>query len=308
MRIRGDKAPELVTGLVTNDVLALQPGQGQYAAALTAKGKICADVRIFREEAGLLIDASPRAAPGWHEMVKKFINPRLAPYEDVTAQTVDIGIFGQTARALAAHVTTISAELLATLPPYGHLQFPINDEMGSIACIPDIDVEGFELFLPADTSEGVTKMLVAAGAVRGSQTLWDIARVEAGRPEWGIDMNDSTIPQEANLDEFDAISYTKGCYIGQETVARVHFRGHVNRMLRRVKFVCGAPPPSGAELVDEEGKVVGELRSVTISPRLGGVGIAMVRREFGNGTTLEARWQNGSCSVQLQANEKGATV
>ena len=121
-------------------------------------------------------------------------------------------------------------------------------------------------------------------------------------------MDDSTLPQEANFDELGAISYTKGCYIGQETVARVHFRGHVNRFLRRLRFVTRPAPPRGAELVDETGKVIGDVRSSALSPRYGGVGLGMVRREVPPGTTLQARWDGGECSVQIEQNEKGATV
>jgi len=90
MRISGPKAAELVTGMVTNDVSALVPGEGQYAAALTPKGKIVADLRIFAVEDGLLIDASSAAAPGWKEMVRKYINPRIAPYHDLSSELSDI--------------------------------------------------------------------------------------------------------------------------------------------------------------------------------------------------------------------------
>jgi folate-binding protein YgfZ len=138
--------------------------------------------------------------------------------------------------------------------------------------------------------------------------VWDIARIESGRPQWGVDMDDTTLPQEVNFDELGAISYTKGCYIGQETVARVHFRGHVNRFLRKVRFVTRPAPPKGAELIDETGKVIGEVRSAALSPRFGGVALAMVRREIAPGTTLQARWADGECSVQIEQNEKGATV
>lgn len=143
--------------------------------------------------------------------------------------------------------------------------------------------------------------LLAEGAIPGSQNTWDVARIEAGRPEWGVDMNDATIPQEANFDALEAISYTKGCYTGQETVARVHFRGHVNRFLRKLHFVSASIPPISAELVDDTGAIVGDVRSVAMSPRQGGVAIAMVRREVPPGATLHARWSGGECTVQIAA-------
>jgi folate-binding protein YgfZ len=177
-----------------------------------------------------------------------------------------------------------------------------------IARVPEIDLDGFEIFVPREAAASLKATLQVAGIFAGSQETWKIARIESGRPEWGTDMDESTLPQEANFDELGAISYTKGCYIGQETVARVHFRGHVNRFLRRMRFVTRPAPPRGAELLDETGKVIGEIRSSALSPRFGGVALGMVRREVPPGTTLQARWDGGECSVQIEQNEKGAAV
>jgi folate-binding protein YgfZ len=103
-------------------------------------------------------------------------------------------------------------------------------------------------------------------------------------------MDDSTIPQEANLEELGAISYTKGCYTGQELVARVHFRGHVNRCLRGLRASGTTAPPTRAPLFDATGKSVGEVRSSATSPRLGGIALGMIRREVEPGAQLVARW------------------
>ena len=115
------------------------------------------------------------------------------------------------------------------------------------------------------------------GIPQGTEQLWEIVRVEAGRPAIGVDMDENTIPQEANLDALGAISFSKGCYTGQETVARVHFRGHVNRHLRGI--VGTAPLTRGAQLTDANGKIVGDVRSAVISPRYGPIALAMIRRE-----------------------------
>lgn len=308
MRVSGPKAAELVTGMVTNDVSALSPGEGQYAAALTAKGKIVADLRIFAFEDSLLIDTSAAAASGWKEMVRKYVNPRIAPYHDVTSELSDLGIFGRSARMVVAKAMDIDDKELAALAAYNHISRPFTDVTATIARVPDLDVEGFEIFVPTQAVEALRKQFHSAGVHEGSKDTWQVARIEAGRPEWGIDMDDSTLPQEANFDELNAISYTKGCYIGQETVARVHFRGHVNRFLRRLRFVTRPAPPKGAELLDETGKVIGDVRSSALSPRFGGIALGMVRREATPGTTLQAKWPDGECSVQIEQNEKGATV
>lgn len=318
MRILGGKAAELMTGLVTNDVLALAPGEGQYAAALTPKGKILADLNIFALEDGLLLDTSARAAPGLREMIRKFVNPRIAAYREITEKTADLTLAGNGARLIASRMSGIPGETLGSLPPFGHLRFrneevlasapDDDDRFAMVTRMPDLDTEAYSLIFPVGMREEVTRSLLRFGAVHGSPALWQTLRIEAGRPEWGVDMNESTLPQEANFDELGAISYTKGCYVGQETVARIHFRGHVNRFLRKVKFLCGAPPALGAQLVDDDGQPVGELRSTAISPSQGGIGIAMVRREVAPGTSLEAKWEGGTCTVQVVPNEKGATV
>jgi len=308
MRISGPKAAELLTGMVTNDVSALVAGEGQYAAALTPKGKIVADLRIFALEDALLVDTSAAAAPGWKEMVRKYVNPRVAPYHDVTAELSDYGVFGRSARSIVSRVMEVDDRDLTALAPYGNITRPFGNANAIIARVPEMDLDGFEIFIPTGTADSLKAKLVAAGVSAGGTDTWEIARIESGRPQWGADMDDSTLPQEANLDELGAISYTKGCYIGQETVARVHFRGHVNRFLRRLRFVTRPAPPTSAELVDETGKVIGDIRSVALSPRYGGVALGMVRREVQPGTTLQARWSGGECSVQIEQNEKGATV
>jgi folate-binding protein YgfZ len=218
------------------------------------------------------------------------VNPRVAPYRDVTAELGDLAVFGPKSRRAVAAATDADEAALGALHPYGHLVTMHGDARVTIARNAELDVEGYEIFAPTSLDPVIRDRLLTAGAIPGSARVWDIARIEAGRPEWGIDMNDATIPQEANFDELGAISYTKGCYTGQETVARVHFRGHVNRFLRRLHFVSASVPPTNAELLDDSGNIVGDVRSVAISPRHGGVALAMVRREVAPGT-------NSACTM-----------
>jgi folate-binding protein YgfZ len=114
-----------------------------------------------------------------------------------------------------------------------------------------------------------------------------------------VDIDESTLPQEANLEALHAISYTKGCYTGQETVARVHFRGHVNKHLRGLRSAGQQPPSPGAALFDATGKDVGDVRSTAASPRLGGIAIGMVRCEIELGASLTARWEDGETRVDV---------
>ncbi|HEU4628244.1 MAG TPA: glycine cleavage T C-terminal barrel domain-containing protein [Gemmatimonadaceae bacterium] len=295
----GEKAADTLTGLVTNDVLALAPGEGQYAAALTPKGKIIADVRIFRQPDRLLVDVPARAADGFMEMVRKYVNPRLARYTDVSPTLRAAGIFGTQSRRIVAELTALAAPALQVLPLYGHLtaQHPRGPVM--VARVPDAGLEGYELFAAPEVLRELWPRAVTAGATPAGLEAWEVVRIEAGRPEWGIDVNDSTLPQEANLDELHAISYTKGCYTGQETVARIHFRGHVNRLLRGIRTKHDTPLPFGAQLVDATDRAVGEVRSATLSPRLGNIALAMVRREVDPGSALDCRWPGGHAQVTV---------
>src|SRR3981081_4607742 len=148
VRISGPKAAELVTGMVTNDVSSLVVGEGQYAAALTPKGKIVADLRIFALDDALLIDTSSAAAAGWKEMVRKYINPRVAPYHDVTSEMSDIGFFGRSSRSIVSRATGIDDRELLALAPYSHITAPLDDATITVATVPEVDLGGIEVFVP----------------------------------------------------------------------------------------------------------------------------------------------------------------
>jgi len=299
IRFFGEKSGEALTGLVTNDVLAMRPGQGQYGAALSAKGRIVADLRIFAGTGSYLVDAPPRAWAAWLAMVKKYVNPRLSGYRDESHAIRNLGIFGPQARRIVAATAGVSADDLGTLAPYSHVEAPADGSGIMIARSPDLGVEGYDLFVPFEQFDRFWQRAITEGAMPAGLDAWEIARVEAGRPEWGIDIDDNTIPQEANLDALDAISYTKGCYIGQEVVARVHFRGHVNRHLRGLRAASAEAPPTGAQLIDDSGNHVGDVRSSVASPRLGGISLGMVRREVAPGTSLNAKWESGERRVDV---------
>ncbi len=301
LRVSGPRAAEMIAGLVTNDTQALEPGQGQYAAALSPKGKVIADVRIFVEQDGVLTDTGARAGDGWRTMVKKYVNPRIAPHTDESDTTRSLGLFGPTAHHVVEAMTGINASALSILPQYSHVRVQLDDAMMTVARTPELLVEGFEFFLPSAVFDEWWQRAVKAGAVPCGLSAWEVARVEAGRPEWGLDMDDSTLTQEANLDDLQAVSYTKGCYVGQEVVARVHFKGHVNRHLRGLRCPGTQGPPTGAALHDADDKPVGDVRSSVVSPRLGPIALGMLRREVEPGTTLSARWEGGEVRADVCA-------
>ena len=299
LRVRGEKAKETVTGLVTNDILALEPGHGVFAAALTPKGRIIADVRVFVDGTALLIDAPARAFPGFLAMLKKYVNPRVAPFEDESATTTDLCVAGANSRLVLAEAFGAPSTTLGTLPPYGHIAVEVEGATILVARTPEVGVDAFDCFVPAALHDVLRTRLLTAGARPGGLQAWEIARIETGRPEWGLDIDETTIAQEANLDDMHAISYTKGCYTGQETVARVHFRGHVNRYLRGLVFETDDPAPPRAALADQAGKAVGEVRSGARSPRIGAVALGMVRREIEPGTEVKATWEGGERAARV---------
>lgn len=313
---RGPKAAETVTGLVTNDVGGIAPGLGCYAAALTAKGRIIADVRAFAcdsaadaasgagwlDGVALVVDVPPRAADGWAALIRKFVNPRTAPYRHERDRLRAFGVYGARARDAIADAFGAPPAAVAALPPYAHATIRFDGAPLLVARVPDLGLDGFLVIAPAEHRDAAWNRVrhAAPGLIVGGDEVYTTARIEAGYPEWGVDIDDTTIPQEANFDDLHAISYTKGCYTGQEVVARIHFRGHVNRHLRGIAYLPDAGPiPTGAELVDDAGKVVGDVRSSALSPRLGGVAIGMVRREIALGATLQARWEGGTRGVTV---------
>jgi folate-binding protein YgfZ len=317
VRVSGPKAAETVTGLVTNDVVSLAAGHGLYAAALTPKGKIVADLRVFAlheaaangaADAGgttvdaLLVDVPARAGAGWMDIVRKYINPRVAPYRDESASTRLLGVYGPNSRHVVADVLGVNATTLGILAPLAQLVGEVDGSAVIIVHSSDLGpVDGFDLFCSIDVAPVLAARLAQRGAGPAGLIAWDIARVEAGRPEWGVDIDDATIPQEANFDELHAISYTKGCYTGQETVARVHFRGHVNRHLRGLRLSTPDLPPARTPVAEAAGKVVGDARSAALSPRLGPIAIAMVRREIPVGSVLTLRWDDNEVEGQVVA-------
>ncbi len=297
MAFTGDKAADTLNGLVTSDVLALQPGHGQFAAALTPKGKVLADVRVFRRAAGeFLIDVPRPAAEGFAGMVRKYVNPRFAKFTDVSASLACLGVVGPHARQVVAHALACSPATFDLLPPFASIEVPFAGHTVLVARSVDYGIDGFDCFVPTAEALPLREALTISGAAPALEAALETLRIEAGRPAWGVDMTDETLLHEAILDTLDAVSYTKGCYTGQEVVARLHFRGHVNKLLRGL--LLAAPAASGARVIAADAEV-GDVRSSAVSPRLGPIALAMVRREVEPGASV---------TVRTDAGDVGATV
>lgn len=299
MTFIGAQAAATLNGLCTSDVLALQPGHGQYAAALTAKGKILTDARIFQRAAdSFLVDVPAAAAEGFAAMVRKYVNPRLSRYADVSASVACIGAAGPHARQVLAHALGCSPATIDLLAPFAHCEVPFHGESVMVARADDYGVDGFDCFASATIAPALREALLVSGAPPASPAALEVVRIEAGRPAWGVDMTDDTLLHEAGLDLLDAVSYTKGCYTGQEVVARVHFRGHVNRVLRGLRL---AAAPDGEARVFADDADVGDVRSRAVSPRLGAIALAMLRRTVEPGAIVRVRSTSGDAPATVVA-------
>ena len=302
--IEGPKAIDALNGLVTNDVSQLAVGMSQHAVALTPKGKVVCDMIIARiSDERLMLAMLPHCLPAWLDLARKYINPRLAKVADERERWVTWMCYGGNApRAIgelgaatspAESAPNSEPSALAEWPAWSHGILDIGPARVRCLRAPLMGaLPGFVVVAEAGDAEVVRTRFEAFAHPQGSQAVWDLARVESGRPAFGVDMDENTIPQEANLDTLGAISFTKGCYTGQETVARVHFRGHVNRHLRGL--TAAAPLPRTARVFDAAGKDVGDVRSSALSPRLGPVAMAMIRREVEPGATVTVEGQEAT--------------
>ena len=269
----GGQAKAFLQGQVTNDVEALAPGHGCYAALLSPKGKMLGDLRILDAGEELLLDTERGALQAIFNVLHRARVGFDAELHKRTLQRGLLSLAGPGARRVAG------AE---ALPDEEHAHAPVEiDGIAARAIATDL---GVDLLCDAQTAAALAAALRARGAVPVAESAVETLRVERGRPRYGVDLDETTIPQEAGLNE-RAVSFTKGCYVGQETVARLHYKGKPNRRLRGLRL--SAPLASGTELT-LDGKLVGRLGSVVDSPAHGSIGLALVRREAEPGATLTA--------------------
>lgn len=310
LALTGSGAVEFLNGQVTNELVGLSPGEGRYAAFLTHKGKMLGDLRILAvgddpdaEPSELLLDTERVALQALFDMIRRFKVGYDVELHKRTLECSLLSLVGPTAAEVAAsafpleasspgasQASKAGADVSNEGAPYaraGGLPEAEHDHL--LLHLGDIPVRlirtdlGFDLVSEADVADEVRGALVEAGAVETSLEAAETVRVESGRPRYGLDLDETTIPQEADLNE-RAVSFTKGCYVGQETVARLHYKGKPNRHLRGLRL--SQPVEPGAELRLGE-RVVGHLGSSVLSPRFGPIGLALVRREAEPDATLE---------------------
>ncbi len=280
VRVSGTEAVQFLNGLVTNDVKALQPNTWMTAAFPNAQGRLIAAVRILRIEDSFLIDTDAPTSERVRKTLERFT---LAGDFHVADRENDIALFSvQGARA--AQILAFNFDETAANAPRGTV-VQVNWRGHTIIVIraTHTSEEGFDLFVPTEAAHALwTAFQGAAGARPIGYDVYEILRIEAGIPRYGIDMDETNVVTES-LAEDDAVSYQKGCYIGQEIIARIHWRGHVAKKLTGLIFddAQNLPAPPAAKIRSMDGKEIGRVTSQTFSPRLNkAIALAYVKYDY----------------------------
>jgi len=282
LALTGPGAKEFLAGQVTNDTEALTPGSGCYAAFLTPKGKMLGDLRVLDLGDELFLDTERVALQALFDMIRHFKIGYDVQLHKRTVECSLLSLIGPQATRIAGAGDLAGAEHANS-----------RAEIGGVASMLVRTDVGVDIICDASANPTVSEALLSSGAQPVSEAAAEIVRVEHGRPRYGIDLDETVIPQEAGLNE-RAVSFTKGCYVGQETVARLYYKGKPNRHLRGVRLTAPAEP--GAELRLGE-RVVGRLSSVVVSPIHGPIGLALVRREAEPGASISVGEQGAEAEV-----------
>lgn len=278
----GEDRVTFLHGMLSNDIKVLRPGTGTYAALLTQQGKIVSDLRVYADADRLLLDVPAERADAVLNALQKFI----------VADDVELSI-NHDEQPLLAVTGPSSAMLLGTvlqtsLPPrtaLAHQLYPFSGGTLRLVAVDDCDGAGYTLCGPAAIADDLRRRLCDGGAQPSGRETLDVLRVEAGVPWYGIDMDEEILLMETNLDR--AVSFTKGCYLGQEVVERVAARGKVNKKLTGLRLDGDVVPTAGTPL-RADGKDIGRVTSSVRSPALGKIiALAYVHRDFLEpGTTI----------------------
>jgi folate-binding protein YgfZ len=271
LALTGAEAKDFLHGQVTNDILALEPGRGCYAAFLTHKGKMLGDLRVSDFGAELLLDCERVALQPLFTLIHRYRLGRDVQLHKRTLERGMLALIGPDARRIAA------ADRLGPREHDNVAAAVDGVPVHLIATAFGLDVVG-----EAQDIARVRAALERRGAQPAPERVAETVRIEAGRPRYGVDLDDTVIPQEAALNE-RAVSFTKGCYVGQETVARLFYRGKPNRHLRGLRLSAAAL--TGTPLI-LDGKEVGRIGSTAVSPAHGPIALALVRREVQPGDTV----------------------
>jgi tRNA-modifying protein YgfZ len=268
--LRGAEAAEYLQGQLTNEIESLAPGEGCYSALLDRKGHMQADMQVLRlADDEIWIDTEPQPLEPTRRHLEMYKIGRDVEVEDMTGTRAILSLIGPRAAELAG------------APPLPEHTWERLSIAGS-ECIAVGTALGIDLIGEAADADRLAATLAEAGAPGVGPEAAEILRIEAGTPRFGLEMDAATMPAEAGIVE-RAVNFEKGCYIGQETVARLHYKGKPNRHLRGLRL--SAPATTGTPLALGE-KEVGRLGGNCVSPAFGPIALAILRREAEPGAEL----------------------
>ncbi|MEO8370366.1 MAG: folate-binding protein [Candidatus Solibacter sp.] len=262
---RGRDRARLLHAISSNEVKKMTPGTGCYAFLLSPQGRIQADFCLFAFEDHMLLDTEAELREKVYLHIKRYIIADQVELEDVTATTACIGLEGPGAAAI---LTTLGAPLPAT--DYAHVAW----DAATVASVTTTGQAGVRIFVPAEKAASLVRQLEAAGAVAATPEEARLVRIENGKPRYGEEIRDTSLPQETQ--QMQGVSFNKGCYIGQEIVERIRAQGRVNKKLTRVTLEGSEPPAPGTKTTVDGAEA--EIMSAILSPESGGViALAYVR-------------------------------
>ena len=270
--VSGSDAVEFLQGQLTNDIEALGAEEGCYAALLDRKGHVQADVRVLRlGPERLWLDTEADAIQALTRHLSLYRVAQDVEITDLSSERAILSVIGPEAQAIGG------------IGPIAPEHANREREIGGAPCRGVATDLGVDLICDAKDAGAVGEDMVSAGAAWVSEEAAEIVRVESGRPRFGREISTATIPQEAGIDG-RAVSFSKGCYIGQETVARLHYKGKPNRHLRGLRL--DAPVEAGDAIVLAD-RDLGRIGTAVLSPALGPIALAVVRREAEPGARVE---------------------
>ena len=277
VRLHGPDAVTFLHGQTTNEVKKLEPGHGNGAVLLTARGKMLGEVRVLRRADDLLVETGVGFGEPVRDALERGCISEEVEFEDWTLTFGQLGLYGPEAHAV---LTAALGAPAPSLVEHAHQEVLLGGAAVTVVGTRGPGAAGFDLLVPAPALEAVWRALRAAGEPRGlapmGEDTHEHARIAAGLPRFGVDMTSETNPLEANLER--DISYNKGCYVGQEVIAKATFRGHVNKKLCQLAF--GATLPEvGAELSHGD-RVVGRVTSAAALPDGRMLGLGYVKRDL----------------------------
>jgi folate-binding protein YgfZ len=279
VEVSGGEAVQFLNGMLTNDVARLEDGAWMQAAFPNPQGRLIASARVFRRGGAFLFDTEAATYAQLLKTLERFTLAGDFRVRDLTAETLMLSVQGAGAAAI---VGAALGEGAATTARGRTSSFRFGEGEGVwVARATHTSEDGFDLFIGREDASALWDAVVAAGARPAGFDALEVLRVEAGVPRYGVDASDANVVLEV-VDEAAAVSYTKGCYAGQEIIARIHWRGHVAKKLTGVVFDLDTEPPADARLRDSaDGREVGRITSSVFSPRLRRrVALALIKYDF----------------------------